>query len=527
MNRPAARPESVDLLVSLAEILRTEPADVLPSRIPGVLARYSGGFAAYFRLHADGAVAQEWWHPVNEALTEPLAAPFRETILEAVAGDNPVHHAPEAKDGTNHLWVCILRDGERNAGALCIAVPEAAWSGDPRDLAVLRAAAEILQGHLNLTRRLAQARAEREQQDRYFKTLDQQLRILDRERQKFVAVTNQNDMATFSVDELLEVRWTNRSTAERLCGDDNPGRWIGKPLQEAWDRLGLIGPVAGSHTCPVARALRGNEVIHQEFQLTVAGEPRTLYLTALPVTAPDGRADEALVMIQDLSNLESLRRSESRYRLLFERSLDAMLMVDPHTWRILLSNPEASRLLGWENQTMRGVAMQRLHDTDDWEAAREDYGRILEGGQAVTAERVLKSTQGETIIVNMSGMRFDLDGSPVALFEFQDVTEKRRLETELRHSQKMEAIGRLAGGVAHDFNNLLAVIQGQSEMLINKLDDHEDKLSRTAQSVRKAAVRGSLLTKQLLAFSRKDVHKAEIVDVRDVVADIEAMVCTL
>ncbi|HMB71506.1 MAG TPA: ATP-binding protein, partial [bacterium] len=107
-----------------------------------------------------------------------------------------------------------------------------------------------------------------------------------------------------------------------------------------------------------------------------------------------------------------------------------------------------------------------------------------------------------------------------------DVTETRRLEAELRHSQKMEAIGRLAGGVAHDFNNLLAVIQGQSELLISRFPP-QDPARGTVESVRKAAVRGSLLTRQLLAFSRKDLLHREIVDVRDVVAGIEAMLRSL
>jgi hypothetical protein len=424
------------------------------------------------------------------------------------------------------IWVRALFDEYGPGVAVAVAAPRSSPLGNPPDWGVVAQLSEMVSGRLRVLRELGRAKAEREQRDRYFKMLDQQLRMLERERQKFVAVVNQSDTYAVVVDSTYQVTWTNTSTADRLATDTASRQWIGRRLAEIWERLGLREPAPGGEGCPVEAAFAKGRVVHHEFQATEEGGTRSYYLTALPVTGPEGRADEVLVMIQDLTNLDSLRRSEERYRLLFERSPDAMLMLDPDAWKVVLANPKASQLLGRPLEKLSGMPVRYLHDPNDWKPALKEYEAAFSRGGPAASERALRGADGEEIFVNMSVTRFDLDGSKVALVEYQDVTETRRLETELRHSQKMEAIGRLAGGVAHDFNNLLAVIQGQSELLISRLPESEP-MRTTAESVRKAAVRGSLLTRQLLAFSRKDVLHREVVDLRDIVAGIEAMLRSL
>jgi nitrogen-specific signal transduction histidine kinase/CheY-like chemotaxis protein len=103
-----------------------------------------------------------------------------------------------------------------------------------------------------------------------------------------------------------------------------------------------------------------------------------------------------------------------------------------------------------------------------------------------------------------------------------DVTERHRLEGQLRQAQRMEAIGRLAGGVAHDFNNLLAAILGHSELIMGRLEPGHP-MRRSAEEVQKAAVRGAMLTRQLLAFGRKDMLTLEVLDLNAVVAGMDGM----
>ena len=101
-----------------------------------------------------------------------------------------------------------------------------------------------------------------------------------------------------------------------------------------------------------------------------------------------------------------------------------------------------------------------------------------------------------------------------------DITDRKQLEEQLRQAQKMEAVGRLAGGIAHDFNNLLMVIQGYSDLLVERLPDG-DPLRRNAEQIQMASQRASSLTRQLLAFSRKQMLAPKILNVQSVVAEME------
>lgn len=118
---------------------------------------------------------------------------------------------------------------------------------------------------------------------------------------------------------------------------------------------------------------------------------------------------------------------------------------------------------------------------------------------------------------------YKLGGKSVGrVWSFRDITEKRRLEDSLRQSQKMEAIGRLAGGVAHDFNNVLTVIMGYGDFLASKIP-RDDPMFKDLEEIKKAAERASSLTHQLLAFSRKQIMSPKVLDLNKVVGNMEKM----
>jgi len=370
-------------------------------------------------------------------------------------------------------------------------------------------------------RELSQLRFEKTKHERWFKTLDTQLRVLDRERQKFVAVVNQTDTYVCVVDSAHRILWVNHAMSVRLDSEAEHGREQ-LPLCEAFARIGLEESELPEIESSLARAFRENVAVHGEHRQTSGRERRSLYLTGLPILGPEGTPDEVLVLLQDLSNLDVLRKSEARYRLLFEQSPDAMVMVDPRTMKIVLANPVASRLTGWSPDELVALTIDRLHDPEDWEHAKKEMSRVATHEEATFCECVLISKQDKQIQASMSATRFDLDGRMVLLLDYQDQTKRKRLEAELRQSHKMEAIGRLAGGVAHDFNNLLTVILGQSEQLAKRLEE-EPKLRAHAESIQKAAFRGSLLTRQLLAFGRKEVLQAVVLDLNEVLSDLETL----
>ncbi len=143
---------------------------------------------------------------------------------------------------------------------------------------------------------------------------------------------------------------------------------------------------------------------------------------------------------------------------------------------------------------------------------------------AIHMEYRIRRSDGQFVTVKEDGYPVPFPGGEgvrwIGLIE--DISEKRELEEQLRHSQKMDAFGKLAGGVAHDFNNILTVISGFNEMLLQDFDKG-DARREFAEEVRKAAERGSALTKQLLAFSRQQKLQPKLLDVNDVISGVEKM----
>jgi signal transduction histidine kinase len=134
-----------------------------------------------------------------------------------------------------------------------------------------------------------------------------------------------------------------------------------------------------------------------------------------------------------------------------------------------------------------------------------------------------KRKDSSSVTVRISGRAVSSADEPADVLEAiaEDVTDRRVLEDQFRQAQKMEAVGRLAGGVAHDFNNLLMVISGYAEVILAGLDfDHP--LHEKGRAIQQAADRATTLTRQLLAFSRKQLLELKVIDVNAVVQDMGA-----
>jgi len=214
---------------------------------------------------------------------------------------------------------------------------------------------------------------------------------------------------------------------------------------------------------------------------------------------------------------ESLRRSEANFRSLVTNAPYGVCSCDS-TGKILDANPAFLELLGMTaKDELVGQHLFSLYsETEQW-FQLADYLRSSEPFKALTAEWKRKNG---TTVVRVSG-RSVLNGrAEGVVFEIfaEDVTERRALEQQLRQSQKMEAVGRLAGGIAHDFNNLLMVISGYSEFLLERLGA-EPHLRGPAQEIASAADRASSLTRQLLAFSRKQMLAPRIVNLNDIATE--------
>ncbi|HKN67209.1 MAG TPA: PAS domain S-box protein [Gemmatimonadaceae bacterium] len=201
----------------------------------------------------------------------------------------------------------------------------------------------------------------------------------------------------------------------------------------------------------------------------------------------------------------------------------AIVAVDAEE-RVTIWNPAAERLFGWSAAEVLGkqLPLGEPFDSDEYRPIRDR----LRSGQSVTGLETRRARKdGSSVDVLLSCAPFrdaqaDLSGA-IALY--QDLTEYRRLEEQLRQSQKMEAIGQLAGGVAHDFNNLLTVIKAYSGIIADQMDD-ANPLKVDVGEIQRAAGRASSLTQQLLAFSRKQVLQPGVLDLNSVSRELEPMV---
>src|SRR4051812_985282 len=209
-----------------------------------------------------------------------------------------------------------------------------------------------------------------------------------------------------------------------------------------------------------------------------------------------------------------------RLRTLVQASPIGQLVLD-RDGRVQLLNPAAAAMLGWSS-ALTLPADPAFADPVFAAAFNELSGRAWDGEPQRGVELPLVE-DGRRRVLSASLVAGQDDGQdPSLLVFFEDVTARRDLERQLAQVQRMDAIGKLAGGIAHDFNNLLTIINGRSHRILAKLQP-EDPLWREADIIHQTGERASKLVGQLLAFSRKQIGPAQLVDLGTVVSDMEKM----
>ncbi len=216
---------------------------------------------------------------------------------------------------------------------------------------------------------------------------------------------------------------------------------------------------------------------------------------------------------------DALRRSEERFSKAFHSSPVPMLIQRPDGRGCLDANISFLELIGAEREA------ELTGDTSLWaDNATAVVLREKLGARNVVRNLVatIRTSKGETREVLVAAENLELGNSPYHLLILQDITDRVRLENELRQAQKMEAVGRLAAGVAHDFNNILTVILGNTSMQLR--NPHlDEKLSTSLQQVERAAERATALTRQLLAYSRKQIIQRRPLSLNEIVEQTVAM----
>lgn len=211
---------------------------------------------------------------------------------------------------------------------------------------------------------------------------------------------------------------------------------------------------------------------------------------------------------------------DSSFRALFESAPDA-IFVEDLSGRVLDVNPAGCLLHGMTKSELIGLSVEDLVPPENREKALEHFNRLV-SGELQRVEGFSYTKDGESVPVSVRVRRFEYRGEPAMLFHVTDLTEQRSLERQLLQSQKMEAIGHMAGGVAHDFNNLLTAILGFTELCMSSLGE-EHELHADLVEVQKAGKQGARLTRQLLAYSRQQVLTPRVLDLNEVVEKVEKL----
>jgi PAS domain S-box-containing protein len=243
-------------------------------------------------------------------------------------------------------------------------------------------------------------------------------------------------------------------------------------------------------------------------RVRVSGDDEVAYLG----TAVNG-------MLEDLERVQNERREERTRLAVMIDNLPAIIWTTNSDLRFTYHTGAALRTLGFETNQTLGQTLSQYFGTEDPNFPAISAHRKALAGESVSFELDWQKRAFDCYVQPLRGAEGDLIGViGVAL----DVTDRKHLTDQLRQSQKMQAIGELAGGVAHDFNNLLMVVKGHAQLLLDRLPN-EPSLRHSVQQMEKAADRAASLTRQLLAFSRKQVLQPRVLDMNDVVAGMIKM----
>jgi PAS domain S-box-containing protein len=274
----------------------------------------------------------------------------------------------------------------------------------------------------------------------------------------------------------------------------------------------------------------GEPLLDVEEKETWPNRPDTWVLTSkMPLRDQEGNIIGTFGISRDITERkraedalreseEKYRTSERKYRNLFEVAPEAIGVIQEG--KVIFCNSHLPEMLGYSHDEMQGMPIQSLIYHEDVEKAMALYSSRAGGGLLPKSVLRYATKHGKVLWVETIGQRIEWEGRPAVLYFASDVTERKNLEEQFAQAQKMEAIGQLTGGVAHDFNNVLQIITGYCEVLRQRVPEESQQY---ITEITKTAKRAATLVRQLLAFSRKQILRPQVVTTKDLIRSMQKM----
>jgi two-component system cell cycle sensor histidine kinase/response regulator CckA len=344
-------------------------------------------------------------------------------------------------------------------------------------------------------------------------------RALEQSRDRYRLLFDNNPWSMCVFDpETLDILDVNEAAVRQYGYTKKEFRRLNlRDIRPVEDRAALPGRIArirsgDRHATHLARHLKRDGTV---FEVEITGEDIEF----------DGRV-ACLAVAVDVSERErtqlDLRESEQRFRSVAENLHEALVITDQRE-RITYANPQLAQVLGFKPGELLGRDFIELVAPDERAAVAARVSQRL-SGVSERYETSMQRKDGSRISADISASPYrDAAGTIIGtLAVISDVTERKQLEDQLRQAHRLEAVGRLAGGIAHDFNNLLTVIKCHTELLVAE-NGHDPHTREALVEVDRAADRATVLTRQLLAFSRRQLLQPRRVVLTDVVARAEPL----
>jgi len=422
------------------------------------------------------------------------------------------------------LSISLLKDTKNNTtGSVCVARD---LSGAKKALAILR------ETNARLNQEITERQGAEEELRRYRDHLEdlvaertQRLLKSNKKLRQEILERRRRDQHLSQAQRLAHLGyWTFDPRTRTLDWSEEMFRIFGRdpaerPLRYPEDHRKYIPPSAWDTVDAAFRsALREGKDFDLELKIARPdGELRHIATKAQALRKPDGTLDKLLGTVQDIT---VRRRAEESFKTLVLNAPIGLFIAQNGRFKQI--NPEFEKITGYGQEELLNDDCLCLVIPEFREKVRETSIKILQGKRTLPFEFQYRTKGGDTRWALEKVATTQYEGERATLGYFMDITDSKHLEAQFLQAQKMEAVGRLAGGVAHDFNNLLTGILGYSELLFWDFPEDNPR-RRYVEEIIKTTERAAALTRQLLAFGRKQLVQSRIINLNEVISGLEKM----